>query len=316
MSSKDKADNASKDLVKPRVNGFWIDPTFQLEVKYRPGDIIISVPAKSGTTWTMNIVHQLRSGGDPDVQDIYQQVPWLEFNRSPYETKEEKHRYFDSLPTWFPRAFKTHAPPVPATEKKVPGVPFRKECKYIVVIRNFEDAIASFFPFMHKHNDAFLDIWNLPPPMMKMVRPKDFNELWGMVKDNPGLNHALFLKLWWPHRNEPNVLFLHFRDMKKDHEGSINKIASFLGIKHSQETMKKIYEYTSFKWMKEHGSKFSVQHVCEVPVLAKDAMVRKGQHGGGKEMPASIREELQKRVDTMLDPACKKWYTEGGDLPK
>ena len=28
---------------------------------WREGDIVVSVPGKSGTTWTMNIVHQLRT---------------------------------------------------------------------------------------------------------------------------------------------------------------------------------------------------------------------------------------------------------------
>ena len=33
-----------------------------------------------GTTWAMNIFHQLRTGGDPDFKDIYQIIPWVEFN--------------------------------------------------------------------------------------------------------------------------------------------------------------------------------------------------------------------------------------------
>ena len=43
----------------------------------------MSVPAKSGTTWMMNIVHQLRTGGDPGFKDIYIEVPWLEFVEGP-----------------------------------------------------------------------------------------------------------------------------------------------------------------------------------------------------------------------------------------
>ena len=39
-----------------------------------------------------------------------------------------------------------------------------------------------------------------------------------------------FINGWWPLRDKPNVLMLHFSDMKKDHEGSIRKIADFLGF--------------------------------------------------------------------------------------
>ena len=40
----------------------WSDPVIQNRVRWRDGDIVVSVPAKSGTTWTMNIVHHLDSG--------------------------------------------------------------------------------------------------------------------------------------------------------------------------------------------------------------------------------------------------------------
>ena len=49
----------------------WINDTIQQQIEWRDGDIVVSVPPKSGTTWTMNIVHQLRSGGDPTFVDIY-----------------------------------------------------------------------------------------------------------------------------------------------------------------------------------------------------------------------------------------------------
>lgn len=54
----------------------WFSPPLQMKVEYRKGDTIIAVPAKSGTTWTMNIFHQLKTGGDPDFKDIYAEVPW------------------------------------------------------------------------------------------------------------------------------------------------------------------------------------------------------------------------------------------------
>lgn len=58
----------------------WFSPPLQMKVQHQPGDTIIAVPAKSGTTWTMNIFHQLRTGGDPDFKDIYAEVPWMEVN--------------------------------------------------------------------------------------------------------------------------------------------------------------------------------------------------------------------------------------------
>ena len=37
----------------------------------------------------MNIFHQLRTGGDPDLVDIYREVPWAEFMEKPGQTEDE-----------------------------------------------------------------------------------------------------------------------------------------------------------------------------------------------------------------------------------
>lgn len=38
---------------------------------------------------TMNIFHQLRTGGDPDMKDVYAEVPWIEFKEYPGQSDEE-----------------------------------------------------------------------------------------------------------------------------------------------------------------------------------------------------------------------------------
>jgi len=46
----------------------WDNPDLQTKIEYRKGDTLIAVPGKSGTTWTTNIFHQLKTGGDPDFK--------------------------------------------------------------------------------------------------------------------------------------------------------------------------------------------------------------------------------------------------------
>ncbi len=53
----------------------WVRPELQQMIEWRDQDIIISVPPKSGTTWTMNTVYQLLNGGNPDFQSVYAEVP-------------------------------------------------------------------------------------------------------------------------------------------------------------------------------------------------------------------------------------------------
>eukprot|EP00035_Acanthoeca_spectabilis_P019192 m.416208 g.416208 ORF g.416208 m.416208 type:complete len:222 (+) comp16830_c1_seq1:856-1521(+) len=125
-----------------------------------------------------------------------------------------------------------------------------------------------------------------------------------------------FVKGWWPLRNKPNVLMLHFSEMKKDHKGSVEKIAKFLGYEPTAEQWPKILEYTSFPWMKENGIKFRAKTLgSDVPALLPHAMVRKGAVGDAKadgmtdEIAADMKEWAMKMVG---DEAAVQYLYEGG----
>lgn len=287
----------------PTKNGPFIDPSFQKFLKYRKDDVIISVPAKSGTTWMMNIVHQLRSGGDPNMRDLYEEVPWLEMYEDPDQTPEELLKRWDNFPFSFRRAFKTHAAP--------PIIPYNQHAKYIVVFRDTKDAIASMYPFLHKHTDDMLQTFGLP---IGFLRPKSLDVVYEAFKDG-NLAPWDFLNSWWSLRHKKNVFMIHFNDLKRDREGSIRKIASFLDIELNNDQWKHVLDYTSFKWMKEHGEKFSLQHVAAVPLLQKDGMVRSGTIGDGKnKLTPAMREEFDKIAQEKWTSEQIKWSKNGGQL--
>jgi hypothetical protein len=72
-----------------------------LAVKLRPSDVVITPFGKSGTTWTQQIVHCLRTRGDMDFDDISRVVPWIEI--SPALGID-----LDAEQKANPRAFKSH----------------------------------------------------------------------------------------------------------------------------------------------------------------------------------------------------------------
>ena len=129
-----------------------------------------------------------------------------------------------------------------------------------MVVRNPDEALASFRPFLASHSDAWFDLWGV-----------DRNALVGPDFDGffAGLgSHALapmvfgFTAAWWQLRNEPNVKLLHYSDLKREPEATIRSIAGFLGFDVSEAQWPTILEYTSFPWMKEHEDKFELRSVA------------------------------------------------------
>ncbi len=301
--------------IAPPAGPPWIQPEIQQKIEWRDGDVVISVPIKSGTTWTMNIVYQLLVGGNADFRDVYEEVPWIEFLGYPGQPHQDVVDRVAAMPMDNRRAFKTHSPP--------PVVPFQsvgsgKDVKYVVVFRNPEESVVSFKTFLEKHTDDWFDLWGVPREAL--CRP-DFSSFYSEVIDGNQMQGAFFgfLAAWWPFRNEPNVQFIHFADMKQDHEASIRKIAKFLGEEPSEDQWVKILEYTSFAWMKEHENKFEAGTAGKVPILASGAMIRKGEVGKARTdgMTSEISRHLREVGDQIFpDAAAVEWLYHGGQLPR
>ena len=82
---------------------------------------------------------------------------------------------------------------------------------------------------------------------------------------------------WWPHRNEHNVLFLKYEDMKKNLPEAISKIASFMGAVLSGDTLAKIADLTTFENMKKdptaNNSWSKVHHKKNAPDFMRKGIV-------------------------------------------
>lgn len=281
-------------------------------MRWRGGDIVVSVPAKSGTTWTMNIVHQLREGGDPDFDDLYLEVPWLELVPAPSVTREQRLATFDAMPRHRRRAFKTHSPPGPLPYQE-PGA--AHDVQYVVVARNPEEAMASMPPFLASHSEKWLELWGMSRADLTFPDFDTFFETLG--RDLLAGMLFGFMAAWWPLRHEPNVLFMHYTDMKRDHAGSVRKIADFLGFSPTPERWPAVLEYTSFAWMKANEDKFEVRKAGEIPILDPGAMVRKGKAGAAAEdgiTPALAAKIAAVGREILADEAAFEWFYRGGPL--
>ena len=196
----------------------------------RNTDIIITPFGKCGTTWTQQIFHTLRTRGDMDFDDISRVVPWI-------ETSGSLGLDINAEQVANPRGFKSHL-----SFDRIP-----KGCKYINVIRNPLDAAYSSFKFMEG--------WYLEPGA---VSADEF------VSQNleRGDYYRHFIS-WWPQRNNENVLYLVYEDMKKHLSRNIKKISEFAEIDLDEDLLSITEKHSSFSFMTDFKDRFD------------DAMLRK-----------------------------------------
>lgn len=236
-----------------------------LAYKPRPDDLFIVSYPKCGTTWTQHIVYNILMDGEEssDPLDHLLRLPFLELQGG------EAALYAPR-----PVAFKTHL----SFHKN----PYSPEAKYIYITRNPYDCCVSFY--YHTRN--------LPMYQFTDGTFDEFFELFLKSQVDFGDYFENVLS-WYEHRNDPNVLFLTYEDLKRDTTGGILKIAAFIDqdrekkLKETPELLERILEKTSVQHMKKKVM------VSPQPPKVEDK--------SESELLNRIRPELRKGIRNVLD---------------
>lgn len=290
--------------IKTReMHNHHFDSTIWNDFEFRDDDIIISTYAKAGTTWMQQIVAQLLFGGDPDLE-VAEMSPWMDLRLPPKEVKLQ----FVSAQT-HRRFLKTHLP--------VDALRFSDKAKYIYIGRDARDVIWSMYNHHANANQLWYDALNKTPGLVgpEIEKPnEDIKEYWNEWYQKDGFPFWSFwenVKSWWEIRDLPNVMFIHFSDLKKDMPNEIRKIAAFLEIEVKDENWPTILEYCSFKWMKENGSK-SVPLAGAAWDGGAKTFINKGVNGRWADTLSDADSlEYEKRAELELGKACADWLKYG-----
>ncbi|RWS29601.1 Amine sulfotransferase-like protein [Leptotrombidium deliense] len=215
---------------------YFIDKNIRETVNWKPddGDVIVSTYPKCGTTWVQAIVWMIQNNGEGSLPRFNDMMIKLTPFMESIGIDAAK-----ALPS--PRHLKSHLP--------FNLIPKNRNAKYITVVRNPKDVCVSFHHFcrelFHIHD------------VHSCTFDQFFEEfIKGAVPYGDYFDHILS---WYKHKNDENVLFLVYEQMKKNHYEAVMRIAKFLSSKeidyeklltNDPNLLKTIVEKTTFDAMK------------------------------------------------------------------
>ena len=282
---------------------------------FRPGDIVISTPPKSGTTWMQMLCALLIFDGPDFPAPLGEMSPWLDLTARPLA--EVMATYAAQRRRRF---IKTHAP--------LDGLPWRPDATYLVVGRDPRDVAISYEHHLANMDFArFLelraaavgndDLAELPPRRAPSADPVERFRAFVADETNAGpptlasvLHH---LDTGWQHRRDPNVALFHYADLQADLPGELLRLARILAIPCSPQRAGELAAEASLARMRDRGADVapnaSLGHWKDVR-----AFFRSGGAGEWRARlsPADLA-AYEARVATLVAPDLAAW-AHGGRL--
>uniref|UniRef100_A0A0P4VZL1 Sulfotransferase domain-containing protein n=1 Tax=Scylla olivacea TaxID=85551 RepID=A0A0P4VZL1_SCYOL len=274
----------------------------QSDFPIKKDDLWVITYPKSGTTWMQEVTWCVVMGIDhPQISlPLMMRFPFFEWDSMiPPDFMGEKLCADDPcLPgnTWkimanmsSPRTIKSHLQ-MPLLPKQM----WEVKPKIIYVCRDPRDVCVSYY-----FHSVKLDSYK--------KELSDFVELFlaDMVPFAPFWSHILD---FWRRRDQENILFVRFEDMKEDLPSVVQKVADFLGKQLSAEEVMRIADHCSF------GSMSKNKAVNNESIAAPESEKAKGLKFMRKGKVGDWKNHL---TDTQIK-AFKEWtfkHLEGSDFP-
>lgn len=284
------------------LHNHHFDSTVWNDFKFRDGDIVIATYAKSGTTWVQQIVGQLLFGGAEDIE-LAKMSPWLDLRVPPKEEKlaaveAQTHRRF----------IKTHLP--------IDALVFSPRAKYIYIGRDGRDVVWSLYNHHAKANDSWYRSINdtpgrIGPPIPRP--PADVKQYFNEWLEGDGYPFWPFFEHvagWWEVRELPNVMLLHYAELRRDLAGTIRRIAAFLDIGIDAAAFPAIVEHSTFDYMKGNAAKAAPGGGTAWDGGA-ETFIHKGVNGRWRDVLSPEESGRYERIARReLGPACAAWLAQ------
>ncbi|MEK7793562.1 MAG: sulfotransferase domain-containing protein [Candidatus Hydrogenedentota bacterium] len=290
-----------KKLRELQSNHF--DSTVWNDFTFRDDDIVIGTYAKAGTTWTQQIVSQLIFNGEEGL-NVGDMSPWIDMRVPPKEEKlaaveAQRHRRF----------VKTHLP--------VDALVFSPKAKYIYIARDGRDVLWSMYHHHANGNEEFYKALNETPGLVGPPMPPcdvpvlEYFRRWLAQDGYPWWSFWENVGTWWDIRDLPNVMLIHFANLRNDLASEMRAIAGFLEIPLDETRWEAIVEHCTFDYMKSHAELVAPLGGAVWEGGAK-TFINKGTNGRWRDVltEADIERYERTTID-QLGEDCAHWLATG-----
>jgi hypothetical protein len=239
-----------------------------LELRFKPrqDDVFVVGYPRSGATLLQMVLLELTGAGD--FLHISSRSPVVE-----HELLRGNAPFIESLPS--PRILRSFRR---REELPVPG-------RFVYVARDLLDVAVSAYHHVSLttgHEPEMDDFLRDFPSGHMIVSPSWFAHL----------------RSWWPHRDDPDVLFLNYDDVVGDLDGTARRLAAFCGIALDEQRMPRLRERCSLGFMKQHAEKFDLR--LRRIDQQQAAFIRRGGSGSGvRELSPEHRQLFATRLQAL-----------------
>jgi hypothetical protein len=292
-----------------------VDATRWQRFQTRPGDIVISTPPKSGTTWMQMLCAVLVHDTTDLPVPLDELSPWLDFRAS---SEAEVFSRLDAQQ--HRRIIKTHTP--------LDGLTLDDDVVYIVVGRDPRDVMVSFEHHMANVEiervmgalaGQGIDVGDGPPETMVLGPPDDpYARFRAFIDDDevrnedPSLASILrHLETGWERRFASNVGLFHYADLQADTLGEMRRLAHLLATHQDRRRLRELVEATTLEAMRAKAA--TVVPESSLGVFREPAaFFRTGGSGEWRDRSDfRLLLRYQERARSLVDDELMRWVHAG-----
>jgi hypothetical protein len=260
----------------------------------RDNDVFMAAASKVGQTWTLALLHHLRTGGrDPDYggRGAMGVTPWLEFPTDPAtglpRDRAERLAELEALPD--PRVFKMHV----VWEE----IPRNGRGKIVTITRDPRDVPWSMYSHMKGMRAELTNGWTDPG-----------FDAWfdGWVGTTP---YFPIVKSFWAHRDDPDLLWLRFEDLKIDLAAAARQCVNFLGWSVDDDAIARSVELSTLGSMQRAESALKMGAWKEGHRFVREGAVGKNR----ARLNADQERRLLERARSEFEPECYAFVVTQGE---